>query len=94
MRAAPLPRRSRVPPVGKALELCEELEAELADMAQQFIDNLEGLRSALDSKESAMEETGADRSDSLEAAWDELLGCAAELADAADALASMDGEAV
>lgn len=74
----------------KASDIADELDAAIEAM-QQIIDNHEQLRSGLDNKESAMEETGEDRSASLEAAWDEVVGALDEIASALDEL---DGQGV
>lgn len=69
----------------KAGDLADEFDAVIEAM-QQVIDNHEQLRSGLDDKESAMDETGEDRSASLEAAWEQVTGALVEIADALDNL--------
>lgn len=73
----------------KALDLADELDDGIAEAASALADACERLRQAMDDKESAMEETGEDRSAGLEAAWDEVLGACGDIADAADTLAGL-----
>lgn len=71
----------------KAAEVADDLEGPgYGEAAQDLINAIDNLRSALDSKESAMEEGGAERADSLATAWDEATGALEEIANAADIL--------